>query len=50
MPTYPHDASIVVDHVSKDFKLRHHRTMKEVTGTREMLATFQLTPRKQPTA
>jgi hypothetical protein len=26
------------------------RTMKEVTDTREMLATFQLTPRKQPTA
>ena len=31
MPTYPQDASIVVDHVSKDFKLRHHRTMKEMT-------------------
>ena len=26
------------------------RTMKEVTETREILATFQLTPRKQPTA
>jgi hypothetical protein len=26
------------------------RTMKEVTDTREILATFQLTPRKQPTA
>ena len=31
MPTYPHNASIVVDHVSKDFKLRHHRTMKQMT-------------------
>jgi len=31
MPTYPHDASIVVDQVSKDFKLRHHRTMKQMT-------------------
>lgn len=31
MPTYPHDASIVVDHVSKDFTLRHHRTMKQMT-------------------
>ena len=26
------------------------RTMKEVTDTRDILATFQLTPRKQPTA
>ncbi len=31
MPTYPHDASIVVDQVSKDFTLRHHRTMKQMT-------------------
>ena len=42
MPTYPHDASIVVDHVSKDFKLRHHRTMKEMTvamARRQQLST-----------
>jgi hypothetical protein len=26
------------------------RTLKEVTDTRDILATFQLTPRKQPTA
>ena len=26
------------------------RTMKEVTDTRDILATFQLAPRKQPTA
>jgi hypothetical protein len=26
------------------------RTLKEVTDTRDLLATFQLSPRKQPTA
>ena len=31
MPTYPDDASIVVDNVTKEFKLRHHRTMKQMT-------------------
>jgi ABC-2 type transport system ATP-binding protein len=35
MPTYPVDASIVVDRVTKEFQLRHHRTMKQMTVAAE---------------